>query len=116
MGDLVPATGRITGVVVGLEKETTPAAVGALVDQSVRLLRGQERLRSEERSGASPWPAQSTLVTYGGPDDSWGHPWQPDDVAAGKLNLSIVVAHTAATGLHSAIVRRVRYKVHYRCD
>jgi hypothetical protein len=84
-------------IVVGIEPtawRSKNSATSAILDGSVRIVKGGIVQTTVNRASATPWPVtpESGLPTpqaYGGTEDLWGLSWAPSDVNAAGFGVAV---------------------------
>ena len=101
-GQSVPHADSVTGIEVRVHRRAT----GIVNDDLVQLYKGGGLAGTNQGGGL--WDTGWEVVTYGGPGDTWGTSWSPNDVNADDFGVAIAV-----TGSGTAEIDRVSIKVYF---
>jgi hypothetical protein len=94
-GFAIPAAATICGVTVTVQHKRIDLALGAIVDNSVKLVSGGS-IGGTEHANSTDWPMTETTVTYGGAADTWGLSLTPSIV--NNANFGVGVSATLTGG------------------
>jgi hypothetical protein len=97
-------------VVTGIQVDVIRSATGTITDSSMRLFYLLDALTDEDRARAGIWNAAATQVSYGGPGDTWGLVWDPDDInTAFGCGLVVTAGGNGSVATVSAVAITVYY-------
>jgi|GEM_PF-3448348 len=105
----VPAGATILGIQFEVHRS---ADEDSAIDDSIRILRDGQPVGIDHKK-SDAWPADLTYVTYGGPNDTWGVTWSPDDIESAGFGIAIAAQYTQTAGNARAYVDYVRVRVHF---
>ena len=109
-GIAVPDAARVTGISVGVSRESVEAEV--IGDYDVRLVQG-EHILGANRGGSSAWPVGVTQASYGAASDLWDATWSPEQINAPDFGVALRVRSLRPGATGTAKVRALRIDVHY---
>ena len=105
----IPAGATIEGIQFRVHRS---ADADSAVDDSVRILRGGQPVGMDHKKN-DPWPMDLTYVMYGGPNDTWGVTFTPDDIEAAGFGIAIAAKYTQNNGNARAYIDYAEVRVHY---
>lgn len=105
----VPGGATITGVVVGLERNTTGS--GTVKDNAIFLIKNGT-IQGNNKATANNWTGTDTYEDHGGVNDTWGLVLTASDVNASDFGVAVAAQVVAGTTAE-AHVDHIRITVYY---
>ena len=110
-GFAIPADATINGILVEFEKDQDGAAIDAISDNAVRIVKGGV-IGSTDRKLGSLWPTSDTYVSHGSNSDLWSETWTPADINSNGFGVAISPTYSYA-GIGTARIDHIRITAYY---
>lgn len=118
----LPLTATITGIEVRIERRASGLAdllgvpVSYVTDHTVRLVINGS-LAGQNKASSTHWGSAKTTRTYGGPGDTWGITWLPQDIQhinAGNFGVAFAAELSGVLAWYPAAhVDGINITIHY---
>ncbi len=112
-GFSIPASARIDGITVGVERKSSATANGGSQDAAMRIVKNNV-IGSTDRSTATTYTLADVFENHGGASDLWGESWDPSDVNLANFGAAFAVTKADPTGAaHTVTVDTIRITINY---
>ncbi len=111
----IPVGATVDGVTVDVQKKAASSNKGAIVDNSVKLVKAGS-VTGDSQASTTIWPSSNNYVTYGGSSTTWGAALTSGDINASNFGVAVSAKNNKLSGSGATLaanVDHIRISVSY---